>query len=305
MNIRESRKWVGTEEIGHLKILQWNILAQTLSGEDAGFPCSPEFLEFDHRFSKIIQEIVHYKPEVICLQEVDIFEDISTELLKHGYKGIFVAKPNSPCLKFKVNRGPDGNAIFYKEDTLALLSNENTILNATNSTLLRANFIHKETKVHFTVLTTHLKSKSEFSQIRLKQTRSISEELKKLKHTNYIICGDFNADPSEPFYKLLTEEIGLISVFQAIFGHELAYTTWKKRNGSYVKKMGEANKETKKVEDYIFYHPANISCCNILDLPLENCIGSDLLPCKDYTSDHLSLMATLKFNVAGYIKIQC
>ena len=120
--------------------------------------------------------------------------------------------------------------------------------------MLIANFIHKETKVHFTVLTTHLKSKSQFSQIRLEQTKSISEELKKLKHTNYIICGDFNADPLEPFYKLLTEEIGLKSVFQAIFGHELAYTTWKKRNGSYVKKMGEANKETKKVVIFFCFH---------------------------------------------------
>ena len=55
MNIRESRKWVGTEEIGHLKILQWNILAQALAGKDSGFPCSPEFLEFDYRFSRIIQ----------------------------------------------------------------------------------------------------------------------------------------------------------------------------------------------------------------------------------------------------------
>ena len=120
--------------------------------------------------------------------------------------------------------------------------------------MLIANFIHKETKVHFTVLTTHLKSKSQFSQIRLEQTKSISEELKKLNHTNYIICGDFNADPSEPFYELLTgKEIGIKSVFQDIFGHEPAYTTWKKRNGSYAKKMGEANNETKKVEKYFFF----------------------------------------------------
>ena len=55
MKIRESRKWVGTEESGHLKILQWNILAQALAGKDAGFPCSEEFLEFDYRFSRIIQ----------------------------------------------------------------------------------------------------------------------------------------------------------------------------------------------------------------------------------------------------------
>ena len=121
--------------------------------------------------------------------------------------------------------------------------------------MLIANFIRKETKVHFTVLTTHLKSKSQFSQIRLEQTKSISEELKKLNHTNYIICGDFNADPSEPFYELLTgKEIGIKSVFQDIFGHEPAYTTWKKRNGSYAKKMGEANNETKKVEKYFFFH---------------------------------------------------
>ena len=120
--------------------------------------------------------------------------------------------------------------------------------------MLTANFIHKETKVHFTVLTTHLKSKSQFSQIRLEQTKSISEELKKLNHTNYIICGDFNADPSEPFYELLTgKEIGIKSVFQDIFGHEPAYTTWKKRNGFYAKNMGEANNETKKVEKHSFH----------------------------------------------------
>ena len=56
-------------------------------------------------FDYFLKEIVHYKPDVICLQEVDIFEDLSKELLKHGYKGIFVAKPNSPCLQFKVSVG--------------------------------------------------------------------------------------------------------------------------------------------------------------------------------------------------------
>ena len=54
-------------------------------------------------FDYFLKEIVHYKPDVICLQEVDIFEDLSKELLKHGYKGIFEAKPNSPCLQFKVS----------------------------------------------------------------------------------------------------------------------------------------------------------------------------------------------------------
>eukprot|EP00092_Neocalanus_flemingeri_P035441 GFUD01038565.1.p1 GENE.GFUD01038565.1~~GFUD01038565.1.p1 ORF type:complete len:296 (+),score=79.26 GFUD01038565.1:101-988(+) len=288
--VTKSRCWVGDKGRGDLTILQWNILAQTL-GIHGDFPCPLEFLSLDHRLKRIFQEILYHNADVICLQEVDIFNDILEELSKHGYAGIFVKKPNSFCLSFEENHGPDGSAIFYKKDTVSLLAQHCTILNLsdqtpTNSALLQTDFVHTKTKKHFTVCTTHLKAGSKWSDIRTQQTQSIATELR--AKTNYILAGDFNGEPKEEFYNLLKRDLGLNSAFEKLLGTEPAYTTWKKRKSF--------EQESKKVEDYIFFHPENFSCSSLLDLPSEESLGSDLLPNNDYSSDHLSLVAEFSFN---------
>ena len=52
--LTQSRRWEGDRGGGQITVLQWNILAQTLA-INGDFPCQPEALVMDHRFSRIIQ----------------------------------------------------------------------------------------------------------------------------------------------------------------------------------------------------------------------------------------------------------
>jgi len=52
---------------------------------------------------------------------VDHFNFLKTVLGTQGYNGMFFPKPDSPCLYIKGNNGPDGCAIFFREDKFELL----------------------------------------------------------------------------------------------------------------------------------------------------------------------------------------
>jgi hypothetical protein len=61
-------------------------------------------------------------------QEVDHFNFLKTVLSTQGYNGIFFPKPDSPCLYIKGNNGPDGCAIFFREDKFELLKTVTRVL---------------------------------------------------------------------------------------------------------------------------------------------------------------------------------
>jgi nocturnin len=62
------------------------------------------------------------------LQEVDHFNFLTTVLGTQGYRGAFFPKPDSPCLYLKGNNGPDGCAVFFREDKFELLKVETRVL---------------------------------------------------------------------------------------------------------------------------------------------------------------------------------
>lgn len=62
------------------------------------------------------------------LQEVDHYNYFQKTLSTQGFKGIFFPKPDSPCIYIKDNNGPDGCAIFYREDKYELVLSANRIL---------------------------------------------------------------------------------------------------------------------------------------------------------------------------------
>jgi mRNA deadenylase 3'-5' endonuclease subunit Ccr4 len=50
------------------------------------FMCPASVLQWENRCSLIVEEITRFNPDVICLEEVDHFEDFfEPTLLKHGY----------------------------------------------------------------------------------------------------------------------------------------------------------------------------------------------------------------------------
>lgn len=62
------------------------------------------------------------------LQEVDHFNFLNQVLKTQGYAGMFFPKPDSPCLYINGNNGPDGCAIFYRQNKFDLLKKESRIL---------------------------------------------------------------------------------------------------------------------------------------------------------------------------------
>lgn len=45
-----------------------------------------------------------------------------------GYRGVFLPKPDSPCLYLPTNNGPDGCAIFWDDKKFKLITQETRIV---------------------------------------------------------------------------------------------------------------------------------------------------------------------------------
>ena len=91
------------------RLMQWNVLAQALMGESIVKPIKDRIPLFQREFCA-------YSPDIICLQEADLFYDVFSPFLStQGYTGYFLPKINSPCLTKPDNNGPCGCALFYKE----------------------------------------------------------------------------------------------------------------------------------------------------------------------------------------------
>ena len=92
-----------------MRVMQWNVLAQALMDPN-------RFKPIKERTPLFQRELLAYDPDIVCLQEADLFNDFFKPFLStQGYVGDFLPKVNSPCLTKANNIGPCGCAIFYKE----------------------------------------------------------------------------------------------------------------------------------------------------------------------------------------------
>ena len=77
----------------------------------------------------ILQEILRSDADIVCMEEVDHFDDyLLPQLEEKGFGGLFVEKRNSPCLEFTPNNGPDGCALFYRSSKLQLIKKKEIVL---------------------------------------------------------------------------------------------------------------------------------------------------------------------------------
>ena len=275
-----------------LRIFQWNHLSQTLGTKNDNFVrCNPQALDWSTRRWRLLEEIIRYDPDIICLQEVDHYKLLQRALGSIGYGGRFVPKPDSPCLYLEDNNGPDGCAIFYKTSQFHLDSSASHILSVwgveSNQVVLSLLLTHRKTGKELCVATTHLKARTGdlLTSMRNEQGKDILDWLQTTRESRpVIISGDFNADPCEPVYSTMTGggETPLLSAYGGQ-GGQGEYTTWK------IRETGEQ----KKVLDYIFHSP-QLQTVSTLDMPTEQQIGEDRLPSLEFASDHLSLVADIQ-----------
>ena len=107
----------------YVTVVQYNCLAEGLSGDDAGFDSLPkDEMAWPKRGYELTREIIDADADVVCLQEVDHYHDTFRPALHaQGYDGIYREDEWSPCLKTTDGKLADGVAIFYKREKLELL----------------------------------------------------------------------------------------------------------------------------------------------------------------------------------------
>jgi mRNA deadenylase 3'-5' endonuclease subunit Ccr4 len=114
---------------GVLRVLQFNVLADGLSGINSGRSkfkrADRNVLVWQARWPLLLHEITQYHPDVMAMQEVDRYYDFFLPALdKLGYDGYFAPKPISAACPER----PDGCAIFVKRDRLKIISSESMTL---------------------------------------------------------------------------------------------------------------------------------------------------------------------------------
>ncbi|KAH8281902.1 hypothetical protein KR054_003969 [Drosophila jambulina] len=234
------------KEPNELRVVTYNLLADYYADSDYSrktlFPyCPPKYLEIDYRKQLFIKELVGYKADLICLQEVDqkIFDIDFKEILcgpSLNYHGIMA--PKGTCA--------EGVAIFFRKSRFELVESqvlhlgskipELTIFNSLwskikvneqlatricdRSTTLQTCLLKiKDTNRYILVANTHLYFHPDADHIRLLQMafsiiyveHLLHEAIKDLKLSSsqdiaLIFCGDFNSVPECGIYKLMTEQ---------------------------------------------------------------------------------------------------
>ncbi|XP_037619396.1 nocturnin-like isoform X2 [Sebastes umbrosus] len=291
-----------------IRVMQWNILAQALGeGLDSFVQCPPEALSWSRRKYLILEEILTYRPHILCLQEVDHYYDTLQPVLAGlGYSSDFCPKPWSPCLDVEGNNGPDGCALFFDQSRFEFLDSVNIRLSAmripTNQVAVVTMLRCRSTGRCVCVAVTHLKARAGWEWLRSAQGSDLLRQLQNLvqKHAGdpagapssdipLLICGDFNAVPTEEVYRrFATSPLGLDSAYKKLSQDGLTepdYTSWK------IRSTGECCTTL----DYIWYSQDTLRVDAVLDMPTEEQIGPNRLPSFSYPSDHLSLICDVSF----------
>lgn len=148
----------------------------------------------------------------------------------------------------------------------------------------------RASKQRLAVLTTHLKAREGalLSTLRNEQGNDLLAFMNEhCRGLPIIVCGDFNAEPSEPVYTTMTGANTRLQSSYAFLrdGREPPYSTWKIRG----------DVDCCQNLDYIFYTPDRLTVEGGVDAPTEEDLGPDRAPCRSYPSDHFSLICDFTF----------
>ncbi|KAH0975939.1 hypothetical protein GBA52_017838 [Prunus armeniaca] len=99
-------------------VVSYNILGVENASKhpDLYYKVPPRFLEWGRRKKLIRKEINRYNASIMCLQEVDRFDDLAHLFQKDGFEGVYKARTGDAS---------DGCAIFWKKEMFSLLHQEN------------------------------------------------------------------------------------------------------------------------------------------------------------------------------------
>ncbi|KAI9239814.1 MAG: Endonuclease/exonuclease/phosphatase [Podila humilis] len=186
-------------------------------------------LTWEYRKELILQEILAYSADIVCLQEVESsqYEDYFKEQMKQqgDYDSVFWPKSRAKTMPEKDRRLVDGCATFFKASKFSLVDKHliefnhialqrpdfrktedifNRVMTKDNIAIVTL-LEHKDTKTRVVVANAHTCWDPLFKDVKLVQVAMMTEELDKLStQWAHLPASGSNVPPSSPTGKLPT-----------------------------------------------------------------------------------------------------
>jgi endonuclease/exonuclease/phosphatase family metal-dependent hydrolase len=234
--------------------------------------------------------------DVCGLQEVRFlsslgFEDQTVELIDQNVYGICKTTLDDTFLTSDPNFRIDGNCIYYKRDSLMLLSHSHLALSpCRNAQRCCFRLLSDETvTISFTNVHLHHLIGEEAALIRLEQTKATLAWMEENDSTDNVdisfLVGDFNASPSEASYSHILSQM-YSSCHKMHFGEEPDFTF---PTGLQADTM---DTDPPLTCDYLFVKVRSVLEISVVDVELIGNIpdpGDSTL----YPSDHIGVISTI------------
>ncbi|XP_010541622.1 PREDICTED: carbon catabolite repressor protein 4 homolog 6 isoform X2 [Tarenaya hassleriana] len=203
-------------------VLSYNILADYLANDHRGklyFHIPRNMLGWESRKRRIIFELGLWSADIMCLQEVDRFQDLEEEMKLRGYSSIW---------KMRTGNAIDGCAMFWRSNRFKLVHEESIqfnklglrdnvaqicVLELLNSRTSKNGVTASESSAgshRVVVCNIHVLYNPKRGEIKLGQVRTLLERAhavsKLWDNASVVLCGDFNCTPKSPLYNFILEQ---------------------------------------------------------------------------------------------------
>eukprot|EP00898_Chlorokybus_atmophyticus_P003875 jgi/Chlat1/4489/Chrsp29S04432 len=221
-------------------VMSYNVLADLYANTEMYGYCPSWALSWSYRKHNLLQELLSYQADILCLQEVqsDHFDDFfAPELLKRGYTAVY--KKKTAEVYTGTAYAIDGCATFFRRDRFALVKKYEVEFNKAALSLSEAlgqasskkaalNRLLKDNVALIVVLealeppdpeaavagkrqlicvaNTHIHANPELKDVKLWQVHTLLKGLEKIAASADIpmlVCGDFNSIPGSAPHSLL------------------------------------------------------------------------------------------------------
>ncbi|MBM3208012.1 MAG: hypothetical protein FJZ57_05330 [Chlamydiae bacterium] len=258
----------------HFSIVSYNILVPHYAHVNK--PCfkeappgSPQWLQ---RRDALVAKIASLAADVVCMQEVERFNDISQEMQKAGYLGINTSRNNGE---------EEGCCLFYKKDVFVFERHEDLYFDDNTGRMAQIiDLTHITSQKVFQFVNTHIIYNNKDPSKQENEIQSLAGYLSS-KTIPCVICGDFNISPNDRMVSHI-KNLGFRDSHQEMNCDDVSFVLFRQQAcpGAEFKKDRIDyifTKEISVVEAGVYGDPANLST-------------------SQEPSDHLPVYARLAFN---------
>ncbi|KAK0588231.1 hypothetical protein LWI29_036266 [Acer saccharum] len=204
------RHWINTDfhplaSQEKFTVVSYNILGNKNAWKHKDmYPNVPsQYMNWNHRKSNLCRELFGWNPDIICLQEVDMYYDLLSVMEKAGYVGSY---------KRRTGDYVDGCAMFWKADKFQLIEEVNIEFKdfglRDNVAQISVFEMRRAKSRRLVVGNIHVLYNPSRGEVKLGQICLLSSRAQiiseKWGNVPVVLAGDFNSTPQSAIYHFLS-----------------------------------------------------------------------------------------------------